>query len=161
MSFVTAIQDSMGKWWSDKMHSLEGGLSAGGMEPLITYNHTVMKVEYACECDSQTVKSVKVSGVITSSDQPFCIEGRSVILTVPLHMLRGIQIVNSDASGKPFPREFQQAIQDISYSPSTKIMLQYKKQFWNNGQDSNTDITRGFSKTNIATHWTAALSYRS
>ena len=157
MSLVTAIQDSMGKWWSDKMHSLEGGLSAlpnafatkGGMEPLITYNRTVMKVEYACECDSQTVKSVKVSGVITSSDQPFCIEGRSVILTVPLHVLRGIQIVNSDASGKPFPREFQQAIQDISYSPSTKIMLQYKKQFWNNGQDSNTDITGGFSKTNM------------
>ena len=156
MSLVTAMQDSMGKWWSDKMHSLEGGLSAlpnafatkGGMEPLITYNRTVMKVEYTCEL-GDTAKSVKVSGVITSSGQPFSIEGRSVILTVPLHVLRGIQIVNSNASGKPFPREYQQAIQDISYSPSTKIMLQYKNQFWNNGQDKCTDITGGFSKTNL------------
>ena len=156
VSLVTAIQESMGKWWSDNMHSLEGGLSAlpnafatkGGMEPLITYNRNVMKVEYTCEL-GDTAKSVKVSGVITSSGQPFSIEGRSVILTVPLHVLRGIQIVNSNASGKPFPREYQQAIQDISYSPSTKIMLQYKNQFWNNGQDKCTDITGGFSKTNL------------
>ena len=155
VSLVANLQDGMGKWWSDRMHSLEGGLSAlpnafatqGEMEPLITYNRSVMKVEYTWT-DNFT-KSVKVSGVITSSGQPFCVEGRSVIVTVPLHVLRGIEIVNSDPAGEPFPKEFQQAIQDISYSPSTKIMLQYKQQFWNTGTDPNTDITGGFSKTNM------------
>jgi monoamine oxidase len=155
VSLVTYIQDSMGKWWSDKMHSLEGGLSAlpdvfatkGEMEQHITYNRTVMKVEYTF--DSNKEKSVKVSGVVTSSNQPFSVEGRSVIITVPLHVLRGIQIVNSKPKGEPFPIEFLQAIQDISYSPSTKIMLQYKQQFWNSGKNPENDITGGFSKTNL------------
>ena len=155
ISLVANLKGRIGKWGSAQMHSLEGGLSAlpnafatqGGMEPLITYNRSVMKVEYTWT-DNFT-KSVKVSGVITSSGQPFCIEGRSVILTVPLHVLRGIEIVNSDPASEPFPKEFQQAIQDISYTPSTKIMLQYKQQFWNTGTDPNTDITGGFSKTNM------------
>ena len=178
LSLVAALQESMGKWWTEPkdpdhitMHSYCGGLSeipkafaaakAGNktvkrgcdkpaedktIENLITYNRTVMKVEYKCDSG---VKSVTVSGVITtSSDKPFSVTGRSVILTVPLHVLRGIEIV--DASGKPdFPKEFQQAIQDIAYTPSTKIMLQYKEQFWNRGKDSTTDITGGFSKTNL------------
>lgn len=155
ISLVTDLQGSMGNWGSPLIHSLEGGLSAlpdafatqGGVEPLITYNRSVMKVEYTWSNNYQ--KSVKVSGVITSSGEPFCVEGSSVILTVPLHVLRGIQIVNSDPNGDPFPKEFQQAIQDISYSPATKIMLQYRKQFWNPGTDPSTDITGGFSKTNM------------
>ena len=155
ISLVAALQSRMGKWGSAEMHSLKGGLSAlpnafavqGGMEPLITYNRTVMKVEYTW--NNTFRKSVRVSGVITSSGQPFSVEGRSVILSVPLHVLRGIQIVNSDPQKKDFPKEFQQAIQDITYLPSTKIMLQYKKQFWNTGMNKSTDITGGFSKTNM------------
>ena len=155
VSLVSVLQDEMGKYCSPKMHSLEGGLSAlpnafageGKVEPLITYNRTVMKVEYK---GSGASKSVKVSGVVTSSSQPFSVEGRSVILTVPLHILRGIQIVNIGSCSKnDFPRDFQQAIEDITYTPSTKIMLQYKKQFWNTGKSSETDITGGFSKTNM------------
>ncbi len=153
VSLVTQVQEKMGNWWSEKMHSLEGGLSAlpkafanAGVEPLITYNRTVMKVEYT-EAQVGQDKSVKISGVVTSSGQPFSITARSIILTVPLHVLRGITIVNSDPKGKPFPLDFQQAIQNISYSPSTKIMLQYKQQFWN--ADEENGITGGFSKTNM------------
>ena len=179
VSLVSVLQDEMGKWWSSNMHSLKGGLSAlpkafasscpneGGkdgdkdgdkdketLETNITYNRTVTKVEYIWL--NNQAKSVKVHGVITSSGVPFCIEGRSVIITVPLHVLRGIEIVNGiplETPGtdkieisKPFPTEYQQAIQDISYSPSTKIMLQYKKQFW---RTTANDITGGFSKTNL------------
>ena len=179
LNLVAALQEPMGKWWTEPkdsdhitMHSYCGGLSeipkafaaakVGNktvksgcdkppedktIENLITYNRTVMKVEYTCGT-SNAKKSVKVSGVITSSNQPFSVAGHAVILTVPLHVLRGIEIV--DASGKPdFPKEFQQAIQDIAYTPSTKIMLQYKEQFWNCGKDPKTDITGGFSKTNL------------
>lgn len=169
-SLVSMIQEDMGHWWSDDMHSLEGGLSAlpnafatgeGNMEGNITYNRNVTKVEYFWTSDVE--KYVKVSGVITSSGESFSVEGRSVILTPPLNVIRGIQIVNGikipdgidpesikdDSILKPFPREFQQAIQNISNSPSTKIMLQYKRQFWNTGKDPSTDITGGFSKTNM------------
>jgi monoamine oxidase len=156
VSLVAFLQDEMGKWWTPKMHSLEGGLSAlpnafaneGEMEQHITYNRTVNKVEYLST--KRGKKVVKVSGTFTSSGQPFTVEGRSIILTVPLHVLRGIVIMNGRRRGRPFPREFHQAIEDISYEPSTKIMLQYKQQFWNTGSKPDTDITGGFSKTNLA-----------
>lgn len=171
VSLVSMLQEDMGHWWSNDMHSLKGGLSAlpiafadptkGDMEKDIVYNRTVTKVEYIWT--SNTEKYVTVSGVFTSSGESFSLTGRSVILTPPLHVIRGMQIVNGipipdgidpesvqeDSILKPFPREFQQAIQNISYSPSTKIMLQYKSQFWNKGGDPQTDITGGFSKTNM------------
>lgn len=152
ISLTAEVQERMGNWWTDKMHSLEGGLSAlpeafagrGDVEQCITYNRMVTKVVYNWD-DNQT-KSVEVHGVITSSGEPFVVEGRSVILTVPLHVLRGIQIVNKNPNGTPFPLDYQKAIENISYSPSTKIMLQYEEQFWNI-DDAN--ITGGFSKTNM------------
>ena len=152
VSLTAEVQEGMGKWWSNDMHSLEGGLSAlpnafagpGGVEQYITYNRMVTKVVY--NWDGNQVKSVEVHGVITSSGEPFVVKGRSVILTVPLHVLRGIEIVNMKPHGTPFPINFQKAIQDITYSPATKIMLQYKKQFWNM---DGANITGGFSKTNL------------
>ncbi len=151
----------MGKWWNPKkpmMHSLKGGLSAlpeafagqGGVEKLVIYNRMVTKVEVVW--NKNKVTSARVHGVFRSSGEPFVEEGRSVILTVPLHVLRGIEIVsvNGDDSGiqpEQFPMEFQKVIEDISYSPSTKIMLQYDKQFWN--KDAGAIIDGGFSKTNM------------
>ena len=152
VSLTAEVQEKMGKWWANNMHSLEGGLSAlpeafagqGEVEQYITYNRMVTKVIY--KWNDNLNKSVEVHGVITSSGEPFVVTGRSVILTVPLHVLRGIEIVNMKPNGTPFPIDFQQAIEDISYSPSTKIMLQYKQQFWN---IDGANITGGFSKTNM------------
>jgi monoamine oxidase len=161
--------EEMAQWFSLNMHTLEGGLSAlpnafatqGEMEGNITYNRSVTKVEYIWTSDRE--KLVKVSGVFTTSGEKFCVTGRSVILTPPLHVIRGIQIVNGitipdgidprtiakDSILKPFPKEFQKAIQNISYTPSTKIMLQYKRQFWNTGKDAEKDILAGCSRTNM------------
>ena len=156
ISLVQVLHERMAHRWSHKMHSLEGGLSAlpealaakeiegqgKHVEQFITYNRMVTKVVYGCADGN---KSVEVHGVITSSGEPFVVRGRSVILTVPLHVLRGIKIVN--AGGAPgLPIRYQKAIENISYMPSTKIMLQYKRQFWNHGEDK---ITGGFSKTNL------------
>ncbi len=157
VSLVTEVQEKMGKWWANDMHSLNGGLSAlpeafagqGGVEKLVVYNRMVTKVEVVWNNDKVT--SARVHGVFRSSGEPFVEEGRSVILTVPLHVLRGIEIVSvADDSGtqlEKFPMEFQKAIEDISYSPSTKIMLQYKQQFWHD--DAGAIIDGGFSKTNM------------
>ena len=140
------------------MHSLKGGLSAlpeafagqGGVEKLIVYNRMVTKVEVVW--NKGNVTSARVHGVFRSSGEPFVEEGRSVILTVPLHVLRGIEIVSVDGddSGtqpEQFPIVYQKAIEDISYGSSTKIMLQYKQQFWH--EDAGAIIDGGFSKTNI------------
>lgn len=157
ISLVAEIQEKMGDWWADNMHSLPGGLSAlpeafanqGGVEELIVYNRMVTKVEVVWSRGK--VKSARVHGVYTSSGQPFCVEGRSVILTVPLHVMRGIEIVSiSDddlAPGEKVPMGFQKSIEDITYTPSTKIMLQYQKQFWH--EDAKAIIDGGFSKTNM------------
>ncbi len=155
---VSVLQDGMGKWWSDKMHSLNGGLSAlpdafagqGGVEKLVVYNRMVTKVEVVW--NNGKVTSARVHGVITSSGEAFVEEGRSVMLTVPLHVLRGIEIVSiagddSTTELQQFPMYIQKAIEDISYSPSTKIMLQYDKQFWH--EDAGAIIDGGFSKTNM------------
>ena len=156
MSLVTDLQEAMGEWWSNDMHSLEGGLSAlpealaakkidkdkgKRVEQFITYNRMVTKVVY--EWDGNQKKSVEVHGVITSSGEPFVVRGRSVILTVPLHVLRGIKIENKQVAPR-FSVDFQKAIENISYMPSTKIMLQYGQKFWNSKV-----ISGGFSKTNL------------
>ena len=160
VSLVAVLKDGMGmgKCSSDHMHSLNGGLSAlpeafarqGGVEKLIVYNRMVTKVEVVW--NKGKVTSARVHGVFTSSGEPFVEEGRSVILTVPLPVLRGIEIVsvdgdNSGIQPEQFPMEFQKAIEDISYSPSTKIMLQYDKQFWH--EDAGAIIDGGFTKTNM------------
>ena len=165
--------EEMAQWFSLHMHTLEGGLQAlpnafasseegtGNMEENITFNRSVTKVEYIWESNEK--KYVKVSGVITSSGEKFCVEGHAVILTPALHIIRGIKVMNGtpiprgfdraaikdDPIYKPFPVEFQKAIQNISYTPSTKIMLQYKKQFWNTGKDPEVDICAGCSKTSL------------
>ncbi len=158
VNLVAEVQEKMGKWWANDMHSLNGGLSAlpeafagqGGVEKLIVYNRMVTKVEVVW--NEGKVTSARVHGVFKSSGEPFVEEGRSVILTVPLHVLRGIEIVsvdgdNSGIQPEQFPMEFQKAIEDISYSPSTKIMLQYDKQFWH--EDARAIIDGGFTKTNM------------
>ena len=81
VSLTAEVQEGMGKWWSNDMHSLEGGLSAlpnafagpGGVEQHITYNRMVTKVVY--NWDGNQVKSVEVHGVITSSGEPFVVKG--------------------------------------------------------------------------------------
>lgn len=160
ISLVAQLQEKMGKWISNRMHSLERGLSSlpnafaleGDMEGDIIYSRFVNKVEYDWTNDLE--KKVMVSGVITKSGQPFSIEGRSVMFTPTLNIIRGIQIVDirdrfSKGSASSLPNELQKAIQDISYSPCTKIMLQYRKKFWNTGKHTDTDITGGFSKTTL------------
>ncbi len=157
VSLVAEVQETMGMWWEDDMHSLNGGLSVlpeafagqGGVEELIVYNRMVTKVEVVW--NQGQVTSAKVHGIYTSSGEPFCESGRSVILTVPLHVMRGIEIVSISGDctmpREEFPMEFEKAIQDITYSPSTKIMLQYQKQFWH--EDAKAVIDGGFSKTNM------------
>ncbi len=153
VSIVELSRETLGHWWEDVMHSFEGGLSAlpnafeKELKNYITYNRTVSEVVFSYKPSPPTDGPVKihvdVKGVITKSGRPFTVEGDAVILTVPLNVMRGIIIKSKDTPLNAFPNEYQKAIENVRYSPSTKIMLQYRERFW-----EKDGIKGGFSKTN-------------
>ena len=152
-SLVTFLRGKMGEWGGHVMHSIKGGLSEipkammrnetfGCVGSHVTYNRTVSEVIY----HEGKKMGVEVRGVFTNSGESFSVKGDAVILTLPLNILRQISIKGRHTTDKPFPMEFQKAIENVSYSPSTKIMLQYGKRFW---ETKKQPIKGGFSRTNL------------
>ena len=155
-SLVQYLRDELGEWWSSDMHHINGGMyqlpekftkpNEDGwnhdvhLEEDIIFNVTVNEIEYT---STEEQKHVTVKGYFTSSGQPCTFDGDAVIVTTPLHIIRQIKIVNTEGT-EEFPRKFYQALEDIWYGPSTKIMIQTKTRFW---EDMN--IEGGFSKTNL------------
>ena len=155
-SLVQFLRDQLGHWWSDHMHHIDGGMSKlpieftkqnthgwnedVHLEENITFNVTVNEIVYTCTSDQQ---EVVVKGYYTTSGQPCEFTGNAVIVTTPLHIIRQIKFV-STADTVDFPRKFYQALEDIWYGPSTKIMIQTKTKFW-----EAQNIEGGFSKTNL------------
>lgn len=79
---------------------------------------------------------VVVSGMNSTTNEKVTYTGDAVILTLPLQILRQMNI--------NFPVEKQKALANISYEASTKVVLQCKTRFW------QSDIGQGgFSKTNL------------
>ena len=165
-SLVQYLRDDLGNWWSKKMHRIEGGTyllpkafaqerkspwphddTIINLKEKITFHIKVDEIAYTAEDpqDFQNLK-VKVKGKYVSSDQPFEIQGDAVIITVPLHIVRQIRFVPANEKTKPARQLFDvyKALEDIWQGPATKIMLQYKKRFWE--QDN---IHGGFSKTSM------------
>ena len=153
-SLVIFLRDELGLWWSDNMHHIEGGMERipqglllttdeGGvtLENKVVYNVTVQKIEYKYD---GTPDATKVTAYHSKSGQTFEYDCDAVIITVPLHVIRQIEFINGTSENDSFPNQFHQAVEDIWYGPSTKIMIQSKRKFW---LDSN--ITGGFSKTNL------------
>ena len=76
----------------------------------------------------------------TSSQKIETIEGDVCIVTLPLNIIRQIPFE------PPLRPEFADALMHITYSPSTKILLQCKTRFW---EKENGGIFGGFSFTNL------------
>ena len=158
-SVVQLLRDDLGQWWSPNMHHIKGGMSklpeafinpysdscgrTSYLYPKITFNSTVRNVEYTYNPSNSTENKVTVTGTFTTSGQEFSMTGDAIIFTVPLHIIRQIKIKATEGTDS-FPVERQQAIEDVWYGPSTKIMIQSKTRFWENNA-----INGGFSKTNL------------
>ena len=160
-SLVQYLREPMGNWWSPHMHRFQGGMSElplgfvkknkgkcqGGKNCWeIEENFTVKKIKY-----NSCTQTVSLEGSQTRPDKSHDIskllqkEWDAVIVTTPVHILR--QIVFEPApktETPPLPFEFYNAITDIWYGPSTKIMLQCKTRFW-----ENEGIRGGFSRTSL------------
>ena len=158
-SMVGYLREDLGQWWTPHMHHIVGGMSklpyaflekkkdscgrTSDLYPSITFNSTVREVRYTSVKGNMHDKVV-VTGTYTTSGQAFSVEGDAIIITTPLNIIRQIRILpEKDTSTPPFPKEFQQVIENINCAPSTKIMIQSKTRFW-----EAMNITGGFSKTN-------------
>ena len=118
----------------------------------IVKNFTVTRIEYDSS-DDNIHKLVKVIGYPHQSDDHCTLKdnsdmphtGDAVIVTTPVHILREIKFQNLTTTA-PLPYGFYNAISDIWYGPSTKIMLQCKTRFW---ESEKYDIRGGFSRTTL------------
>ena len=131
------------------MHHIDGGMSKlpekfyDLLKEDITFNVTINEIVYTA---TEAEKKVVVQGYYSTSGQPCEFEGYAVIVTTPLHIIRQMKIVNAEDTTPPFPSHFYQALEDIWYGPSTKIMIQTKTRFWDRDPKP---IKGGFSKTNL------------
>lgn len=153
---VQFLRDELGEWWSEDMHHIDGGMfrlpekftkpnedgwnKDVNLQENITFNVTVNEIEYT---STEGTKRVVVRGYYSTSGRPFEFEGDAIIITTPLHIIRQMKIINTPGTDE-FPRKFYQALEDIWYGPSTKIMIQTKTRFW-----EKMKIKGGFTKTNL------------
>lgn len=150
-SLVQFLRDELGQWWSDDMHHIDGGMSRlpecfyERLKEDITFNITVNAIEFTATNEKDV--NVNVAGYFSTSGRPCNFSGDAVIVTTPLHIIRQIKMT-STAGTEDFPSIFYQAIEDVWYGPSTKIMIQTKTKFWNKPGCSN-GIKGGFTKTNL------------
>ena len=132
------------------MHHIDGGMSKlpqafyEKLKQDITFNVTVTGIKYTATTKDDV--KVEVTGYYSNSGQPCSFEGDAAIVTTPIHIIRQIKMERSKPPTPQFPNVFYQAIEDIWYGPSTKIMIQTKSRFWLKGDNK---IKGGFSKTNL------------
>ena len=155
-SLVQFLRDQLGDWWSKNMHRIKGGMSKLPEEfasrirakasDKIRFNHKVNVITYTYDDTNPANDHVEISGYFSSSKRPFpTVRGKAVLVTTPINILRQITM-KSSCEHCPPPKEYYQAIENIFTAPSTKIFLQTKTRFWEDGEDS---IKGGFSKTNL------------
>ncbi len=150
ISLVELLRDQMGKWWKPPMHTFTGGLQMlpwsfvqceknGGFQG----DDMDLSKSIIFGAKAHTIKYTAGTAIVTYSDQSSgkdleCV-GDAVIITLPVHIIRQLKF------NPPLPAEYCAAIENIRYSPSTKIMLQCRERFW----EKEKKINGGFSKTNM------------
>ena len=156
-SLSELLRDSIGQWWEDPMHTFQGGMRSlprafmelgdkgyakvnlkddtrfGATVWKVTYDDSGVRVFYANNATIGPLPNVNYP-----EDQ--FINGDVAIVTLPLNIIRQVTF------DPPLKTSISNSIADVSYGPSTKIMLQCRKKFWENDPDR---ITGGFSFTDL------------
>ena len=154
-SLVELLRDSFGDWWQDPMHTLTDGMdilprsfvnqnlwgpqsksnSQWRLTNDIIYGESVYKIDYSEQdkpaphtnypnTKNPTTRKCVVYSKNTQSGIEKSYECDYVIVTTPLPVIQNIQFVPSLSSFK------QEAIRMTRYESSTKVLLQFKKRFW-------------------------------
>jgi monoamine oxidase len=129
-SYLTAqlARDAIGKWWSDEMYTLKHGMielplsfikeNKNGWNPNV---HLSKDIRFGQTVDRIKVLTDGVEVYTFERAQPW--KADYAIITVPLTILQQIKVE------PPLPSDVQSAISSIHYEPSTKVFLQFSKQF--------------------------------
>ena len=149
VSLVELLRDTIGKWWKPPMHTFKEGLQ------MLPWSFVKFEENGGFEGDdmdlakcvvfgakAHTIKYTAGTAIVTYNDQGSgkdveCV-GDAVIITLPVHIIRQLKF------NPPLPPYYYSALENISYSPSTKILLQCRERFW-----EREGINGGFSKTNM------------
>ena len=146
-SLVELLRDDLGQWWHTPMHTLEGGLSSlpwafikskrgVELETKIEFGKFVTDIKYDTTSNPGRVKVQARNDTFQQQIDTF--EGYAAIITLPLNIIRQLTF------SPPLLPGFADALMNITYSPSTKILLQCKERFW-----EDDDIYGGFSYTTL------------
>ncbi|XP_046333388.2 putative L-amino-acid oxidase YobN isoform X1 [Haliotis rufescens] len=146
-SLVEYLREIIGDWWKDPLSTPAEGLdtvawafmkkNTCGWNPDVNLSKDIQYGIKVLSVERVGDREVKVVGQNVTSQQQHEFTGDAVILTVPLTVLRNMEV--------DLTIEKQRAIANVRYEASTKIFLQCKTRFWQKPDG----LQGGFSKTNL------------
>ncbi|XP_052783498.1 L-amino-acid oxidase-like [Mya arenaria] len=149
-SLVFGLRDTLGHWWAKRLQTPVEGMDTlpkaflrknNGYHKDINLSRKIffnMKAEKIEVSEKGRGRTTTVFARNVTNGQQYKFDGDAVFVTVPLHILRDIEMP------KLLTPQLSDAITDMNYTASTKIMLQSRERFW-----EKQGIIGGFSKTNM------------
>jgi monoamine oxidase len=148
-SYAELAAEDLGHWWSSDpngMFKFEGGMEAlpaafvqyqdkFHLSRTINYGVYVNEVDYNIKTDKNGNEYIVVKG-FSQAHSIHEIKASRVIFTVPMTILKNVHFQ------PPLDSSKIDAITNVSYTPSTKILMQFKERFW-----EGLGIVGGFSKS--------------
>lgn len=144
-SLLAYLRNTMGQWWSDPMTVLADGMDslpiAFCKKNEFGWNKNVelsknIKFGILVNAVKYTRDGVVVEGIKKGTNVKVSYQGDAVILTLPLQILRQLNI--------PFSYEKKRVMSRILIDSATKLALQCKTRFWQKDVDQG-----GFTKTDL------------
>ncbi|KAK3576603.1 hypothetical protein CHS0354_023120 [Potamilus streckersoni] len=132
-NLADALRGKLAGWGHDELKTPEDGMSAlteafirrnenGWNREVYLLNHIIFGVRVEAIELIKKSNQVRVKGRNTISGKNVSYQGDAVILTLPLTILRQLQL--------PLNHAQQEALAAVTYEPSTKVLLQFRKRFW-------------------------------
>jgi monoamine oxidase len=146
-SFAELGAEDIGMWWSDKadgMHKWDGGMQSLPQGFVHEYKDAKYHINlstqirygfYVTDIDYTNPDCILVKGVAAHGHTQI-IKASRVLLTCPVTIIKNINFTPALKQVK------LDAMSNVSYSPSTKVLMQFKKRFW-----EAENINGGFSKS--------------
>ncbi|KAK3588181.1 hypothetical protein CHS0354_012243 [Potamilus streckersoni] len=148
ISMVEYLRDELGGWWLDNLYTPTNGMSDlpehfilpnkyGWNKDVNLLNriHFGIRVE-SVEVDKDTHKVIVKGSNSTTGKEVSILPGDAVIITLPVTILRQLKL--------PLTTDQQKALVDITYEPSTKVLMQFRERFWQDQVGQG-----GFTKTDL------------
>jgi len=119
-SFLELLREELGGYYQDP-EQIEGGMDRlpnaflGDLRQVIRFGARVIAIDQSP--DSVTIHYQTLA-------HRFSVSGDYAILTLPFPALRHLDVI------KPFSQAKQRAIRQLHYDAATKILLQFRRRFW-------------------------------